>query len=296
MPKVATNKQPIAQKTRRARWISTALFYFALYAIPICMLTLSLLQSELVWEDPAANRQRFDHWLERCDPDTDLVVLPEMFSTGFSMRSHELAEDPADTTHRWMQGWADRLDAAVTGSYIVRENGQTYNRLLWVEPGGQYYHYDKHHLFGMAGEHKAYAPGQTPLQLSWRGWVIRPLICYDLRFPLWARNKPPYYDLLLYVANWPETRARHWRTLLQARAIENQACVVGVNRVGTDHNGLAYRGDTSVYDHGGQLLYHSAGQESLGHCRLEREAMHNYREKLPFLRDEHDFTIHLNRP
>ncbi len=249
------------------------------------MLQVSLVQAPLVWEDIRANLDHFSRLFATHLTETDLVVLPEMFSTGFSMQAQALAEQLPGPTLQWMREWADRLDAVVTGSIIVEEAGQYLNRLLWVEPGGRYRYYDKHHLFSPAGEANAYAAGTERVVFTWRGWRIRPFICYDLRFPLWSQNQAPYYDLALYIASWPATRAHHWRTLLQARAIENQAYVAGVNRVGEDGTGYHYSGDSSLIDYAGNVIAHCADQAWITTHILDMDGLRSYREKLPFLAD-----------
>ncbi len=244
-------------------------------------LTLTLVQSELVWEQRKVNLDRFEERLGSLAGKTDLVILPEMFSTGFTMNAGPLAEAMQGPTLGWMQALARRLGAAVTGSAIIRADGHLFNRLLWVEPGGRIHTYDKKHLFRMSGEHKIYTAGREPLTATIKGWRVRPFICYDLRFPVWCRNRGRSYDLALFVANWPSARAGHWRTLLQARAIENQCYVVGVNRVGTDGNGLSYRGDSSVIDPQGAVRYHCAEREDVFTTTLPREDLEAYREAFP---------------
>jgi predicted amidohydrolase len=248
-------------------------------------LTLTLVQSELVWERRKANLDRFRERLAPLAGTTDLVVLPEMFSTGFTMNAGPLAETMQGPTLAWMQATARQLDAAVTGSAIIRDNGQLYNRLLWVAPDGAVATYDKRHLFRMSGEHEVYAAGREPLTVTLKGWRVRPFICYDLRFPRWCRNRRPAYDLAIFVANWPAARAGHWRVLLEARAIENQCYVVGVNRVGTDGNGLAYRGDSAVIDPQGKVRYQRADREDVFTTTLSHADLNAYREAFPAWKD-----------
>ncbi|MDX1910642.1 MAG: amidohydrolase [Saprospiraceae bacterium] len=254
----------------------------------------TLIQSTVHWEDPAANRAMFAQKLENVTEQTDLVVLPEMFSTGFSMNAEKLAEPMNGATVVWMQQAASRLNAAVTGSFICKEGARFFNRLLFVRPDGSMEQYDKKHLFTLAGEHNHFTAGQKRITVEWRGFRICPLICYDLRFPVWSRNARgsfikglhPYYDVLLYVANWPNRRAHHWRALLTARAIENQSYVVGVNIAGADGNGLEYTGDSAVLDFSGQRLLEIAdGKEAIQTVELSLEALHAYRAQLPFLAD-----------
>lgn len=248
-------------------------------------LTLTLVQSDLVWEHRKANLDRFQERLMPLAGTTDLVILPEMFSTGFTMNAGPQAETMPGPTLAWMQDQARRLEADITGSAIIREDSRLYNRLLWVKPDGQFFHYDKKHLFRMSGEHEVYAAGRELLTVTINGWRVRPFICYDLRFPLWCRNHNQDYDLAVFVANWPAARARHWRTLLQARAIENQSYIVGVNRVGTDGNGLAYRGDSAVIDPQGKVGYHGEDREAVFTTTLSREDLDAYREVFPAWKD-----------
>ncbi len=255
---------------------------------------LTMVQSHLFWENTRANLDMFDEKLVGLEGKTDLVILPEMFTTGFSMQAESMAEAMGGQTFQWLQAKAAALGAVVTGSVMVRENGYFYNRLLWVRPDGTFEYYDKRHLFTLAKEHNTYMPGAKKLVTEWKGWRICPLICYDLRFPVWARNTEDY-DLLVYVANWPETRSHHWKTLLAARAIENQSFVIGVNRVGTDQNRLAYSGDSSLVDYAGQVLYQVTGVEDVFSCTLDKKALKAYREKLNFLRDQDNFKIYTSK-
>ncbi len=248
-------------------------------------LTLTLVQSELVWEHRKANLERFEERLQPLAGATDLVILPEMFSTGFTMNAAPLAETMQGPTLNWMYNLARQLAADIAGSAIIRENGELYNRLLWVKPDGRHFTYDKRHLFRMSGEHKVYAAGRERLTVTVKDWRVRPFICYDLRFPAWCRNRGLAYDLALFVANWPAARARHWRALLRARAIENQCCVVGVNRVGTDGNGLDYRGDSTVIDAQGEVRYHCEDREDVFTTTLVHEDLESYREAFPAWKD-----------
>jgi omega-amidase len=244
---------------------------------------LTILQTSLHWENADANRNLLAEKLAPLHGATDLVVLPEMFTTGFSMNAAALAEPMDGPTVDWLQRQAAQLGAAVTGSFICRENGVCYNRLVWVFPDGRVQTYDKHHLFALAGEDRHYGAGARQLDVEWQGWNIRPLICYDLRFPEWARNHGAAYDVLIYVANWPARRAHHWRALLAARAIENQCYVAGVNIVGTDGAGLDYTGDSSLIDYAGNVLCQLSGQEGWFTGVLSYEALAAYRRQLPFL-------------
>jgi predicted amidohydrolase len=261
---------------------------------------ITIVQSSIHWEQPAANLAMFEAKLAGLAGQTDLVVLPEMFSTGFTMKAEELAEPMEGKTVGWMQEMAARLGAAVTGSFICSEGARFFNRLLFVRPDGMVQHYDKKHLFTLAGEHEHFAPGQKRIIIEWKGFRICPLICYDLRFPVWSRNTRgsfinvlhPYYDILLYVANWPDRRSHHWQTLLPARAIENQAWVAGVNIVGTDGNNHTYSGDSTVIDFSGQRIAEIAkGQEGMATVELSLEALQAYRSQLPFLADADAFEL-----
>lgn len=260
---------------------------------------LSIVQSSLVWENPAANREMFSEKLIALKGRTDLVVLPEMFSTGFSMNAATLAEPMDGPTVRWMKDMAGELGAAVIGSFICADSGRYYNRLVFMRPDGNYQIYDKRHLFSLAGEAEHFSPGRKRVTAEWMGWRICPLICYDLRFPAWSRNSPgsfagglePLYDLLIYVANWPARRAHHWSTLLTARAIENQAFVAGVNIAGTDGNGLEYSGDSALIDYSGQQIFGVLGREDIVTTELSLEEMQHYRRQLPFLQDADVFQL-----
>ena len=252
------------------------------------MLTISLVQTDLAWQDPAVNRNHLRREMAPLAGRTDLVVLPEMFTTGFSMAAAELAEDHAgSTTLAWMKEQSQALGAAVTGSLIVADGGYYRNRLYWVEPEGRVLYYDKKYGFSPAGEHEHYTAGTERLVVDYKGWKICPLICYDLRFPEWSRNDPADpFDLLIYVASWPRARAHDWRALLAARAIENQCYVAAVNRVGEDGNGLRYRGDSCLIDPGprGALgaMAEVAGILSL---TIDVEEVRGLRRRLPFLGD-----------
>ena len=253
-------------------------------------LRLALLQTELVWHDPAANRAHFEQLLARVG-ETDLVILPEMFTTGFSMESAALAEPADGSTAVWLREQARRIGAVVTGSLIVQdEDGRHRNRLLWATPEGELLHYDKRHLFRMAGEHEHYAPGEQRLVLTLKGWRIRPLICYDLRFPVWSRAQDDT-DLLLYVANWPAPRRGHWNRLLPARAIENLCYVAAVNRIGSDGNGHPYAGDSQVLDFQGEPLVEAGAVAGIFHTTLSATALTAYRERFPAQRDADAFRL-----
>lgn len=253
-------------------------------------LTVSLVQADLCWEQPKQNRLLLDRLLAQVDSTSDLILLPEMFTTGFSMNATALAEEMGGPTTQWLQQHAKARQSAIAGSVIIKENGFFYNRLLWVMPDGSVRHYDKRHLFTLAGEEKIYTAGQERLFIDYRGWKIMPLICYDLRFPVWSRNDCEY-DLLLYVANFPDKRSYAWRNLLIARAIENQSYTIGLNRVGTDAHGIYYAGNSCVLDFAGQHLAHLGPQPMVKTLRVNKAAQQLFRKKLAFLPDQDDFSI-----
>jgi omega-amidase len=258
-------------------------------------LRVTLVQQPLVWGEPAANRERFAALLTPLAGSTDLVVLPETFTTGFSMEVERLGEPAAGPTGVWLADLARALDAAITGSLITADGGRYYNRLLWAEPGATApRHYDKRHLFRMGREHQHFTPGTCAWSVPWRGFAICPLVCYDLRFPVFSRRRAGLdYELLLYVANWPAPRALAWRTLLKARAIENQAYVVGVNRVGPDGHGIAHAGDSAAIDYLGQPLAELGDGPELITVELDAAALHAFRERFPAQLDADRFTLEL---
>ena len=254
-------------------------------------LRIALIQSDLYWENAELNRNMFSWKIRDLSGETDLIILPEMFTSGFSLDPAGHAEDATSSpTIDWLKGLSAETGAAITGSLALREAGHYVNRLVWVEPDGSVAHYDKRHLFTLAGEDQTYQPGQTQLVRTWKGWRICPLICYDLRFPVWSRNTTGY-DVLLYVANWPEARSHHWSSLLRARAIENQCYVLAVNRIGRDPNGLNYRGDSQAIDYNGDVLAQATRQEITLRLTLDHEAMHTYRGIFAFLDDQDAFQL-----
>ena len=252
-------------------------------------LAITLVQTSLHWQQPEKNRQMLEQKLQNL-PYTDLVILPEMFTTGFSMQARELAEPTEGPTLAWMRKMAQEKAAVITGSLIVVENQRYFNRLFWVRPDGGFDTYDKRHLFRMAQEDQTYTAGNRHLLTELNGWRICPLICYDLRFPVWSRNTFGY-DLLLYVANWPERRSLAWRTLLHARAIENLAYVAGVNRVGDDQNGISYSGDSAVHGPEGDTLFWLAHEEYVKTLTLSAEKLRNFRMRFPANLDADKFTL-----
>jgi len=254
-------------------------------------LTVTLIQTELEWEDVAANLHRFDHLIGSLQVATDLIVLPEMFTTGFSMNASALAEDMSGRAVGWLRETARHAAAVVVGSVMVIDDGRFYNRLCWTGPNGEITTYDKKHLFRYAGEDQVYTAGSDSLLVELKGWKIKPFVCYDLRFPAWVRNTDHTYDLALFVANWPQRRAEHWKLLLQARAIENQAYVIGVNRIGTDGNGLYHSGDSSVIDPIGNILFRSAHAPCVFTLTLERARLDDYRQSFPAWKDADQFLL-----
>ena len=257
-------------------------------------LHISLIQTRLFWEDKAANLMMLEEKINSITQKTEVVVLPEMFSTGFSMNPSVLAETMEGTTVQWMKRIAAEKRIILTGSIIIQENDQFFNRLLWVLPNGTIGHYDKRHRFAFAGEDQHYSNGHKRLIAQVKGWRINLQICYDLRFPVWARqqsDQEPEYDVLLYVANWPERRSHAWKTLLTARAIENQSYVIGVNRVGEDGNGIYHSGNSMVVDPLGEVLYHKEHEEDIFTIILEKNILTEVRNKFPFWKDADDFLI-----
>ncbi|MHA6246416.1 amidohydrolase [Pontibacter sp. CAU 1760] len=254
-------------------------------------LRITIVQTQLHWQDAGKNRAMFSEKLAAAAPQTDLVVLPEMFTTGFSMEAEALAEEAAGPTLLWMRQEAQKHQAVITGSVMVKENGHYLNRLYWVRPNGSYATYDKKHLFRMAGEHHTYTAGGEKIVVELNGWNICPLVCYDLRFPVWSRNVSNSYDLLLYVANWPQARSLAWRTLLQARAIENVAYVVGVNRVGTDGNNHPYSGDSAIIHPKGYHLLDSSHAEGIHTLTLSKQELTDFRDAFPAHLDADHFDL-----
>lgn len=254
-------------------------------------LSVTLIQTSLYWEDPTANRAMLEEKIHQINAPTDLVVLPEMFTTGFTMNAPAVAEPMNLTTFRWMRQMAAHTQAVVTGSYVVYADGQYFNRLVWMQPDGTFDYYDKRHLFRMAQEHEHYGCGNRLIIKEIKGFRVCPLICYDLRFPVWSRNQHLAYDVLLYVANWPAARSAAWRTLLRARAIENLSYVLGVNRVGHDAHGNHYSGDSAVIDFTGHTLIETAEQEAISTQIIELEPLRSFRERFPAHLDADAFRI-----
>lgn len=260
-------------------------------------LKITLIQSDIHWEDTEANLAMFEEKVWQIGNTTDVIVLPEMFTTGFTMAAPRLAEHMNMRTFKWMKQMADQTGALILGSYMVRVHERYFNRLLWMEPGGHYKTYDKRHLFRMANEHKVFAPGESLLIASWKGWKICPLVCYDLRFPVWSRNKWDLqtkklsYDVLIYVANWPTARIDAWNTLLKARAIENLSYVVGVNRIGQDGNDIEYNGNSAIISPKGESIYFNEGTESIRTIDLSSNSLEAFRDRFPAYQDADDFDV-----
>lgn len=267
-------------------------------------LNFTLVQTQLHWEDKEANLQMLEQKIDGLQAPTHVIVLPEMFSTGFSMKPEQLAEKMDGPTVVWMKRMAASKKIILTGSIIIEEDGHFFNRLIWMLPNGHYGFYDKRHLFAFAEEDKHYSAGNKRLIASVNGWKINLMVCYDLRFPVWARQTSPpaplqgrgektepEYDVLIYVANWPQRRNLAWKTLLQARAIENQCYVIGVNRVGNDGNDIYHSGDSMVIDPLGEILYHKADEEDVFTIALSKEHLQQVRERFQFWRDADEFQI-----
>jgi omega-amidase len=260
-------------------------------------LKITLVQSDLHWEDIEANLAMFEEKIWQIGSTTDVIILPEMFTTGFTMNSSKLAEHMNMRTFKWMKQMADQTGALIMGSYVVTVHERYYNRLLWMEPGGHYKTYDKRHLFRMANENKNYSSGESLLISTWKGWRICPLVCYDLRFPVWSRNrwdnaaKRPNYDLCIYVANWPTARIDAWDTLLKARAIENLSYVAGVNRIGQDGHGIEHNGHSAIISPKGEPIWSNEGAEVTKTIELSANSLHAFRDRFPAYLDADDFSI-----
>jgi predicted amidohydrolase len=259
-------------------------------------LSVTIIQSNLVWEDTEANLTNFDGKLSQIDNLADLIVLPEMFSTGFSINPKKISEKPDGRTFCWMQEWAAKLSCVVTGSVLIDDNGKYFNRLFWVCPDGSFDYYDKRHLFRLGEEYKVFSAGQKRIIFELNGWKIFPQICYDLRFPVWSKNRylnnQYEFDLMIYVANWPEVRGHAWKQLLIARAIENQACVVGVNRVGRDGKQIPHSGDSLILDFKGQILVQAnPHKEETITTQISYSEMKNFREQFTVGLDWDGFEI-----
>ena len=251
----------------------------------------AIIQTDLVWENPKENRKNFKMKFEMLPEDVDLIILPEMFTTGFTMNAEAVAETMDGKSVTWMIDCAQEFDVAITGSVIIKEENNFYNRLIFALPDGNITTYDKRHTFSLAGEDKVFSAGDQKIIIDYKDWKICPQICYDLRFPVWARNVEDY-DLLLYVANWPKPRIAAWDALLKARAIENMSYCIGVNRIGLDGKENEYCGHSAVYDVlGNNLNTIRPNKEQVEVITLEKKHIAYYRDKLKFLDDKDTFTI-----
>jgi len=279
----------------RKSFVSLKIFSADLIKLLMSELIITGIQTNLYWEDKKANLSMLEKKINSIKDKTEIVVLPEMFSTGFSMKPGQLAETMQGESVQWMKRITAEKKIILTGSLIIEEEGKFYNRLIWMQPNGQHGCYDKRHLFAYADEDNHYTAGNKRFIASVKGWKINLLVCYDLRFPVWARQLDqttrPEYDVLIYVANWPERRVTAWKTLLQARAIENQCYVAGTNRVGDDGNNIHYSGESIVVDPMGEILYHKKDEEDIFTITLDKDHLNSIREKFPFWRDADKFKI-----
>ena len=254
-------------------------------------LSVALVQSHLIWEAPEQNRTLFDTKIKSIGKSVDIIVLPEMFTSGFTMNASLVAERIDGETLTWLKQLAKATQAAITGSIVISEQGKFYNRLVFVEPSGKMTQYDKKHTFTLAGEDKVYTAGKEKIVFDYKGWRICPLICYDLRFPVWARNTEDY-DLLLYVANWPKPRINAWDALLKARAIENMSYCIGVNRIGLDANNYDYPGHSACYDVlGKHICAFEPNEDATKIVTLNKSMISKYRNRLGFLKDRDNFSL-----
>lgn len=259
-------------------------------------LSLALFQIDLYWENASANLAMFEEKLWDMKGKVDIIVLPEMFTTGFTMNTLSQAEPMNLHSTKWMQRMAGQMGSVITGSVVIKEGGKYFNRLLWATPDGQLAYYDKRHLFRMAAEDHHYDMGQKNQIFTYKGWKIRPQVCYDLRFPVWSRNGSSEegvmdYDLIFYVASWPAPRVQAWDILLQARAVENLSYCIGVNRVGVDGNGVGYSGHSAAYDFKGNCLASGGEKEGIVKVNLDKTALDAYREKFPAWKDADRFSM-----
>lgn len=254
-------------------------------------LKIALIQSELIWENPEKNRINFSKKILSIKEDIDLIILPEMFTTGFTMNPYDVAETMRGESIKWLKKLAKEKNTAITGSIIIKENNNFYNRLIFVFPSGEIQTYDKRHTFTLAGEHKVYTAGNKKLIVDYKGWKICPLICYDLRFPVWSRNVEGY-DLLIYVANWPKPRIGAWDALLKARAIENMSYCIGVNRIGKDENNYEYTGNSAAFDSLGKQISTTKPNEIRTEIiSIKKESLVKTRDKFQFLKDQDQFKL-----
>ncbi|HAF30945.1 MAG TPA: amidohydrolase [Bacteroidales bacterium] len=254
-------------------------------------LNVSCIQTDLVWENTDQNLKEFTAKFDLLPSDSELVILPEMYTTGFSMNPEKLAEKMNGKSFIWMKEQSARIEKIIVGSLIIKEDNKYFNRLIAMFPNGEYFTYDKRHLFRMGKEHEHYSRGESKIIFKHKSWRICPLVCYDLRFPVWSRNKNNY-DLLIYVANWPDSRREVWKSLLVARALENQAYVIGVNRVGEDGESLSYAGDTMIISPKGKILRNTNEYQSeIMNVEISLDELNQFREKFPVMLDADDFKI-----
>ncbi|MBK5284025.1 MAG: amidohydrolase [Bacteroidia bacterium] len=256
-------------------------------------LRITIIQTELYWEDPFANRQMFERYFDSIIEQTDIIVLPEMFTTGFTMNAIANAEEMKGETLLWMQSQAKKKNGVIIGSLIILEKGKYFNRLIWMKPDGESEWYDKRHLFRLSGEEKVFSHGNKKMFATVNGWKICPLICYDLRFPVWSRRTAKEnYDVIIFTANWPERRINAWKQLLPARAVENQAYVVGVNRIGNDGNGIYHSGDSIACNYRGEKVSKiKSGEKSIETVSFSYSDLEHFRNHHPFDLDADDFTL-----
>ena len=252
-------------------------------------LRVTLIQSNLHWENIDANLSMFEQKISSVE-NTDVILLPEMFSTGFSMRPELFAEEMIGRTIEWMKNISAKKNVVLCGSAMIKDSGKYFNRLIWMQPDGIFFSYDKRHLFRMGEENNHYSSGSQKIIVEWIGWKICPLVCYDLRFPVWSRNTENY-DLLLYLANWPERRIHAWKSLLVARAIENQCYTIGLNRVGEDGNKIYHSGDSSVIDMKGEIFFQKSHDEIIHTIELSKSNLASYRKEFPVLLDRDEFDL-----
>lgn len=253
-------------------------------------LQISIVQSDIYWQDCDKNLQQYSEKISAIDNETDLIILPEVFNAGFNNDPVEVAEEMDGKTMKWMAEEAKSKDCVITGSIPIKENNNYYNRLIWMRPDGTYEQYDKRHLFRISKEYNTYSGGDKRLIVDYKGWKILPQICFDLRFPVWSRNTMDY-DLAIYIANWPEVRSHAWKSLLVARAIENQCYVIGVNRVGEGKRGEYHAGDSMVVDPLGRKIIKVSRVETEHTLVLSKEVIKKTREELPFLEEREEFEI-----
>ena len=249
-----------------------------------------LIQTDIIWENPTENRRILEEKINALVESVDLIILPEMFTSGFTMHPNVVAETMSGTTISWLKNIAKAKNCAITGSLVITENGNFYNRMVFVFPNGEIQHYDKKHLFTLAGEDKIYTSGKEKVMVNYKDWKICLQVCYDLRFPVFSRNTENY-DLLIYVASWPKVRTNAWDILLKARAVENLSYVIGVNRVGTDNNNLEYIGHSQIIDELGNFILAPKENEGVFIADLDKNKMLETRNKLNFLNDKDDFNL-----